>query len=127
MSIHVNNITCSREKPVLKKKSDLKYGNSRQRARDNACHPESQADMTASFPIPAGGRKSICLVRRGESPTLETAIALLRASPQLTPVRQRDLISALQRIAKACDLPPSQVFADPQWLRHRLGTLPPTR
>src|SRR5262245_30348230 len=105
MSFPDNNMRCDRQKPVQRKKSDLKYGNSRKRTRDNACHPESQTAMTISFPIAPRGRKSICLVRPGDTPTLEDVITLLRASPQLTPVRRRDLLSALQRIATACDLP----------------------
>src|SRR6476620_6229730 len=82
MSPHVNSITGNREKLVSIKKSDLKRGNSRKGTPVIACHPEAQTDMTICFPN-AAGRKSICLARPGETPTLETAIAHLRTAEGL--------------------------------------------
>lgn len=52
-------------------------------------------------------------------------IAKLQADTSLTPVRQRDLISAIRRTAKALGRAPETIPADPAWLRPRLARLVP--
>jgi len=52
-------------------------------------------------------------------------IAKLQADASLTPVRQRDLISAIRRTAKALGRPPETIPADPTWLRPRIERIVP--
>ena len=52
-------------------------------------------------------------------------IAKLQADTGLTPVRQRDLISAIRRTAKALGRPPETIPADPTWLRPRIERIVP--
>jgi integrase len=63
----------------------------------------------------------LVLVREGGTPTLEEIMLLLKKDQRLSPVRRRDLVSALRRVAAACGLPTSQMFADPLWLRQKLA------
>jgi integrase len=127
MSLHVNGISRNREKPVSIKKSDFNRGNSRKCTPVSVRHHEAQTVMTAHFPKPFLGRKTLAFVRPGETPTLDDAIGLLKSDLDLPSVRRRDLISALRRIAAACDLSPSAAFADPTWLRQKIASLPATR
>jgi integrase len=127
MSFDVNCIRGCREKPVSKMKSNLNRGNSRKRTPGNACHPEAQTDMTIQFPKAFSGRKTLCLVRPEQTPSFDDVIAHVRADAKLTSGRHRDLVSALNRIAKACDLPPSQMLADPEWVRLKVSKLSPVR
>jgi hypothetical protein len=127
MSFQVNDISSGREKPMSKKKSDFNRGISRKCTRGNSGHPEAQTDMATTFPNTTSGRKTLCLVQLGETPTFDDAIDRVRAHPHLDPVRKRDLVSALRRVAAACDVPPSQLLADPNWLRQRLATVPVLR
>jgi len=69
-------------------------------------------------------RKAMCLVRRGETPTLEDAIAVIRENSEMRPSRRRDLVSALRRVAAACGLSPREAFADAEWLRQQLAAQP---
>jgi integrase len=108
-------------------KSNSKRGNSRKRTLGNACHPETQTDMTIQFPKAFSGQKSLCLLRPEETPSFEEVIAKVRADAKLTSVRRRDLVSSLNRVAEACDLPPSQMLADPEWLRLKVSKLSPVR
>lgn len=52
-------------------------------------------------------------------------IAKLQADTALTPVRQRDLISAIRRTANALGRPPETIPADPTWLRPRIERIVP--
>lgn len=52
-------------------------------------------------------------------------IAKLQADTALTPVRQRDLISAIRRTAKALGRPLETIPADPTWLRPRIERIVP--
>ncbi len=124
MSFAVNGIWMVREKLVSKKKSNSNRGTSRKRTRGNCCHPEAQADMSVAIPKTAQGRKVLCFVRPGTTPTLEDAIARLNAHPELPPVRRRDLVSSLRRLAAVVGSPASQVPADLQWLHQRLAATP---
>jgi hypothetical protein len=83
--------------------------------------------MTTAFPNTTSGRKTLCLVQPGETSTLDDAIDRVLAHPHLDPIRKRDMVSALRRVAAACDLPPSQLLADLDWLRQKLATVPVLR
>lgn len=81
--------------------------------------------MTKPFPKRADLRKALSFVRPGETPMLSDVIAAIRSEHQLSQVRRRDMASALLRIAAACDRAPSELFADPIWLRQQLATRSP--
>ena len=83
--------------------------------------------MTNHFPKRVSERKTLCLVRSGETPTLEDAITGLLNNPHLSQLRRRDLVSSLRRVAAACDAAPSQLLGDPGWLRQKLALLAPMR
>ena len=83
--------------------------------------------MKTYLPSKGFGRPKLCLVDPGSTPTLEEVVALLQTDRRLSAIRQRDLISSLQRISAACDLPPNQLFANPTWLRQKLSTVAPLR
>lgn len=83
--------------------------------------------MTINIPNDNRGRKALCLVRPGETSTIGDAIDKLRADQNLPPVRRRDLISSLRRIAAVVGLPPGQVPANMQWLRQKLMAEPAMR
>lgn len=121
LSYCVNEIATCREKPVSKKKSDLNRGISRKKTHGNGCHPEAQTVMNISIPNGALGRKTLCLVRPGDTPSIEDAIARLHADADLSSLRRRDLISSLRRIAAAVGSPVGEVPADLQWLRQKLA------
>lgn len=52
-------------------------------------------------------------------------IAKLQADTTLTPGRQRDLVSAIRRTAKALGRAPETIPADPTWLRPRIERIVP--
>lgn len=122
MSLQVNNMSACREEQVSKTKTDLNRGNSRKGDPVSPCHPEAQPVMTAHFPKKFTARKTLYFVGSGATPTFADAVAILSQDQQLSTARRRDLISALHRVAAACDLPPEQVPADPNWLRQKLAT-----
>lgn len=83
--------------------------------------------MTIQFPKAFSGKKTLCLLRPEETPSFDDVIAKVRADAKLTTVRRRDLVSSLNLIAEACDLPPSQMLSDPEWLRLKVSKLSPVR
>lgn len=127
MSLPVNSMSTPREEQVSKTKSDFNRASSRKSTPVSPCHPEAQSVMTTHFPKKFTGRKTLYLAPPGAQPTLADAIALLHQDEHLSSVRRRDLISALQRIAAACDLPVNEVPADPNWLRQKVSALSPVK
>ena len=63
-------------------------------------------------------------VRPG-TPMFDDLIRRIEAAQNLSPSRRRDLQSGLRLVAKALGRPPSQVPADPKWLRPRLVRITP--
>ena len=61
------------------------------------------------------------------TPTFADLIDDLTRQGELFPSRQRDMISALNRIAKALGLPPGDVLAHARWLQPRLAKIAPAR
>lgn len=127
MSLPVNSMSMSREEKVSKMKSDFNRGTSRKSTPVSLCHPEAQPDMTAHFPKTSTGRKTLCLAPPGSQATLADVVAQLRNDRLLSATRRRDLISALQRVAAACDMLTNVVPADSDWLRQKIASLAPVK
>lgn len=60
-----------------------------------------------------------------DTPMFAELIARMAKDPELTPERQRDLISGLRRVARALGRAPEEVPADPKWLQPRLAKVMP--
>ena len=121
MSLQVSTLATLREKPGSITKSDSNRGKSRKSTSVIICHPEAKPVMTSTIPKTFKGRKTLHFIGQGGSPTLADVIALLAKDTSFKDTRRRDLISALKRVAAACDRPPSQIPADPNWLRQKLS------
>ena len=61
------------------------------------------------------------------TPSFADLIDDLTRQGELFPSRKRDMVSALNRIAKALGLPPGDVLAHARWLQPRLGKIAPAR
>lgn len=59
------------------------------------------------------------------APRLSVVLAAVSADAALSPLRRRDLVSAVRRVAAALDRAPADIPADPLWLRPRLGKIAP--
>lgn len=77
-------------------------------------HPKHAFDLETAF------------VSRG-TPSLADCIARLRQDETLSRERKRDLISGLNRVAKAINREPATVPADPTWLQPRIAAVAPAR
>lgn len=127
MSLPVNSMSTPREEQVSKTKSDFNRANSRKSSSVSPCHPEAKPVMTVHFPKTLAGRKTLYLATPGAQATLADVIVLLRKDHLLSAMRRRDLISALHRLAAACDMPTNVVPADPDWLRQKIASLSPLK
>jgi len=56
------------------------------------------------------------------TPMFSDLIERIKADSSLDPIRKRDMVSGLQRVATALGMAPSNVPAAPQWLQPRLNT-----
>lgn len=60
-----------------------------------------------------------------QTPSFADLITHLKDTAKLSPSRKRDMISGLNRVAKALGLPPSDVPCDGRWLQPRLSQVRP--
>lgn len=60
-----------------------------------------------------------------DTPTFSELITQLQSEPNLRATRKRDLISGLNRVAKALGLPPTDIPCDSRWLQPRLSRVSP--
>jgi hypothetical protein len=77
-------------------------------------HPKHAFDLETAF-VSCG------------TPSLADCIARLRQDETLSRERKRDLISGLNRVAKAINREPATVPADPTWLQPRIAAVAPAR
>ncbi len=59
------------------------------------------------------------------TPSFADLMEQVENNQNLTPVRQKDLLSGLRRVAEAFDRTPAQVPADPRWLQPRIARIAP--
>ncbi|WP_209506703.1 MULTISPECIES: hypothetical protein [unclassified Ruegeria] len=76
--------------------------------------------MTRQTPVPL----TLAFVK-ADTPMFAEVIEQLRSDITLSDARRRDMISGLQRTAKALALPPGDVPCDSRWLQPRLSKVAP--
>ncbi|MFX3653930.1 MAG: hypothetical protein ACN6IW_00360 [Paracoccaceae bacterium] len=59
------------------------------------------------------------------APSFADALSFIDGAPDISPTRRRDLASGLRRVAKAIGCEPSEIPADPAWLRPRIARVAP--
>jgi len=104
---------------------DLKCAISRKCKPGNTCHPEAITGMNIHFPTTAASSSHAMALFPAGTPTLEGVLSRLFNDASLPATRRRDFVSAVRRVAKALGLPPSQIPADPTFLRRKLSSLLP--